>query len=96
MKSKTIASVELCGVFFKLSEAQSRVVIILLNDKDAYCLKSRFFNFQEIVAPNTVQDTRKKYFNRETMRVLITKWVVVNNNGRWVLNPKIKIHLHRK
>lgn len=85
--------IKLSESFIKLSKAQSRVFGLLSADKDGYCKASKLYDFQELIPPNTNQNTyERSYFKKPTLRVLIQKEILVETNkDEYKINPEIKV-----
>ncbi len=65
----------------EVSLPQMRVLKLLLDHKDGYALKHKFYHFQEVVLPNIDRNTYHPYFTRPTLEVLIEKGVLIHLSG---------------
>lgn len=86
--------------YTELSTAQKRVVDFLKSGIGCYAVKSSTFNYQIMVRPNVRTefgyDDEHDYFNRETMRALINRSVLIRSyysddqmKDRYIINPNI-------
>ena len=76
----------------QLSQAQKRVVFLLKSDKDSYCTKGMYYNFQHIILPN--KKDSDTWCCRPTLLSLIRYNVIVLSEikERYVLNPNFEIN----
>ena len=79
----------------QLSKAQKRVIDLLLSDKDSYCSRGIYYDFQNIILPN--KSGFSTWCCKPTLEYLIKHNVLVLSNyvedmakGHFVLNPNFK------
>jgi len=82
----------------QLSPAQKKVIQLMKEDQDSYCLKSNLYDFQQIVRPNIKDDLYKiEYCKRPTLRLLIKSEILIRKENKdrimdkYILNPKFLI-----
>ena len=81
----------------QLSPAQKKVIQLMKEDQDSYCLESNFYNYQQIVRPNIKDDLYKiENCKRPTLIFLIKSEILikkeVEGRDKYVLNPKFQIY----
>jgi len=73
----------------KLSKAQKAIVDLLIDDRSLIVIKSKYYDFQEII------DSKRNsiiYFKRTTLEVLVRRGILIETlrSGRYRLNPDFR------